>query len=47
MPRVVCRIQAKNLGARVAGDDDDDDADAAWSASLRALRRLYYHPDTP
>jgi hypothetical protein len=44
-PHVVCRIQAKNLGAKVRYDDDDDDADAAWSASLRAPRRLYYHPD--
>jgi hypothetical protein len=44
-PHVVCRIQAKNLGTKVRYDDDDDDADAAWSASLRAPRRLYYHPD--
>jgi hypothetical protein len=43
-PHVVCRIQAKNLGAKVCYDDDDD-ADATWSASLRAPRRLYYHPD--
>jgi hypothetical protein len=44
LPHVVCRIQAKNLGAKVRCDDDDE-ADAAWSASLRAPRRLYYHPD--
>jgi hypothetical protein len=43
-PHVVCHIQAKNLGAKVCYDDDDD-ADATWSASLRAPRRLYYHPD--
>ena len=34
----------KNLGAKVCYDDDDA-ADARWSASLRAPRRLYYHPD--
>ena len=38
---LVCCIQAKNLGAKVCCDDDA--ADAAWSASLRAPRRLYYH----
>jgi hypothetical protein len=43
-PHVVCRIQAKNLGAKVRYDDDDA-AGARWSASLRAPRRLYYHPD--
>ena len=43
-PHVVCRIQAKNLGAKVRCDDDDE-ADAPWSASLHAPRRLYYHPD--
>ena len=43
-PHVVCRIQAKNLGAKVCYDDNDA-ADAMWSASLRAPRRLYYHPD--
>jgi hypothetical protein len=43
-PHMVCRIQAKNLGAKVCYDDYAA-ADAAWSASLRAPRRLYYHPE--